>query len=364
MKNDMKKNFCVILAGGRGMRLWPCSRGERPKQFIDFFGTGRSGLQQTFDRYVKILPQENIYVSTNTEYLSLVREQLPELAEENILDEPVSRNTAPSLAWAAHRACEICPEANILAAPADQIVLNEEAFGRSVCDAFDFVSEERKMLVLGVKPTRPEPGYGYIQTDGVHPRENVWDVRSFIEKPERELAQMLMDSGEFFWNTGIFVGHARQLLDNFMRLLPVVMRHLKMENTPEQLNYEREFVKTNYPAYPNLSIDEAILERTEDVYVQVCDFGWADLGTWHGIFEQMPKNNEQNVVLDSEVVLDDCRNNIIKVPSGKLAVINGLDSFIVAEEGNVLLICKKSDSSALIRKYVNELQIRLGEEYV
>ena len=358
------QNYCVILAGGKGRRLWPCSRENRPKQFIDFFGIGRTQLQTTFDRFSKVIPLENIFICTCREYLSMVKEQLPDFPERNILVEPVNRNTAPSVAWANMRIKRTNPDANIIITPSDQLVMDEASFMRSVETGLSYVAEHDVLLAMGVKPTRPEPGYGYIQLGDLSCKPDVFKVKSFTEKPEREFATMFMESGEFYWNTGIFMVNSRKLTQSFESIFPSVLRNLKFEKPTYSYDEELEYVAQNYPRYPNLSIDYSILEHSEDVYVMKCDFGWADLGTWHAVYECMSKVEGDNVVVDSEVVLEDSRNNVIKLPKGRLAVINGLDGYIVAEENNVLLICKKGDSSALVRKYVNEVQIKYGDEFV
>ena len=358
------KNYCVILAGGKGRRLWPSSRESYPKQFIDFFGTGRTQLQTTYDRFIKILPPENIFVCTNQEFASIVEEQLPDVPVRQILIEPVNRGTAPSVAWADMRILRRTPEANVIVVPSDQFVLNEEAFYRSIETGINYVEENDVILAMGVKPTRPEPGYGYIQLGDVNCKPDVYKVKSFTEKPEREFATMFMESGEFYWNTGIFLSNARTLIENFEHQFPEVLRNLKVEKPNYTYEEEMEYVTLNYPRYPNMKLDSAILEQSDNIYVMKCDFGWADLGTWHAIYECMQRGPEDNVVVDSEVMLDDSRNNIIKLPKGRLGVISGLDGYIVAEEGNVLLICKKGDSSSLVKKYVSEVQMKYGAEYV
>ena len=358
------RNYCVILAGGKGRRLWPSSRQDMPKQFMDFFGVGRTQLQQTFDRFSKIIPRENILVCTTEQYAPLVREQLPELPERNMMIEPVNRGTAPSVAWAAMRVRRACETANIIITPSDQLVMNEQSFVRSIETGVGYVSENDVLLAMGVKPTRPEPGYGYIQMGDVSCKSDVFKVKSFTEKPEREFATMFMQSGEFYWNTGVFISNARHLLLSFERIFPEVLRNLKTEQPNYSYEEELAYVSKNYAKYPNQSIDYAILEHSENVYMMKCDFGWADLGTWHAVYECMSKTEGDNVVVDSEVILEDSRDNVIRMPKGKLAVINGLDGYIVADEGNVLLICKKGDSSALVRKYVSEVQIKYGDEFV
>ena len=251
------KNFCVILAGGRGRRLWPASRNAYPKQFIDFFGTGKTMLQSTVDRVCKIIPKENIYICTCKEYLALVQEQLPCLTEQNILVEPIHRNTAPSVAWATMRILKRNSEANVIVVPSDQLVLDEERFIYCLNVGLGYVSENNVLLAMGVKPTRPEPGYGYIQLGDLSCKPDVYMVKSFTEKPEREFAKMFMESGEFYWNTGIFIANARHLIQTFEHIFPLVLRNLKVEMPNYTLAEELEYVEKNYPRYPNLSLDYA-----------------------------------------------------------------------------------------------------------
>ncbi len=359
-----RKNYVVILAGGRGRRLWPCSRDQYPKQFLDFFGTGRTQLQTTYDRFTKVVPKENILICTCKEYRHLVSEQLPDLDPRNILVEPIHRNTAPSVAWAAMRIQHIDPNSNVIVSPSDHMVVNESSFIQSLETGIGYVSENRVIIVMGVKPTRPEPGYGYVQLGDISCKPDVFHVKSFTEKPEREFAQMFMDSGEFYWNTSVFISSSDHLLASFEKIFPSVLRDLRYKKQEYTYDEEIEYVTNHYPRYPNLSLDYAILEHIDDVYVMKCDFGWADLGTWHAIYECMHKVKGDNVVLDSEVLLEDCSNNIIKLSKDKLGIINGLDGYIVAEKDNVLLICKKGDSSSLVRKYVNEVLVKYGDKYI
>lgn len=359
-----EKHFCVILAGGKGRRLWPCSREEKPKQFIDFFGTGRTLLQQAYDRMLHIIPQDHIFVSTQVEYAHWVTEQLPELPANNVLAEPVSRNTAPSVAWAAFRISHLCSDARVVIIPSDQAVLGDEAFEHDVRSCLDYVGEHDCLVTMGVKPTRPEPGYGYIQMGDSAGIENLYQVQSFTEKPERDFARMFVENGEFLWNTGIFISNVRHLVLSLRRILPIVLRLIDTEDFTMSIDEELAFVKEHFSKFPNLSMDNGMLEQPQDVCVLKCGFGWSDLGTWHSIYESLQNGEGDNVVIDSEVLMEDCRDNIIKMPNGHLAVINGLEGYIVAEAGDVLLICKKGDSSALIRKYVNEVRLKYGEEFV
>lgn len=360
--ND-NNNYCVILAGGKGRRLWPCSRSNYPKQFIDFFGVGRTQLQQTFDRMAKIVPADHIYINTNEEYVDLVKEQLPEVSADNILAEPIHRNTAPSMAWTNHRISMMNPNACIIATPSDQAIFNEEAFRKNVLEGLAFVAENNHFLTMGVKPTRPEPGYGYIQMGDVY-SDNIYQVQSFTEKPERDFAKVFVESGEFYWNTGLFVSNVNYLRECFSKILPPVLRDYDKKYPEFSVETENAYMKESFSSYPNISVDFGILEKPSNVCVMRCDFGWADLGTWHSIYEAMQKGEDDNVIVDSDVLMENCSNTVVKVPKGKLAVLNGLDGFIVAESDNVLLVCKKEDSSALVRKYVNEIQMKKGDEFV
>ena len=356
-------NYCIILAGGNGRRLWPTSRKSCPKQFIDFFGTGRTQLQSTFDRMARIIPAENIYVNTRLEHEALARQQLPQLPPENILTEPVNRNTAPSVAWAAARIMRLCPDARIIVVPSDQVIVGDDNFHACVEKGLDFVADNRIILTMGVRPTRPEPGYGYIQMGEATLTPGIHKVQSFTEKPEREFAKLFMESGEFLWNTGMFLANVSYLQEFFHQVVRDTPARLSPVSTMKTIDEELDYVQQHFPAYPNLSMDKASLELSDNTYVMHCNFGWADLGTWHSIYEFMQKQEADNVVISSEVIMDNCRGNIIKLPKGHIGVINGLEGYIVAEQGDVLLICKKGDSSALIRKYVNEVGIRYGEEY-
>lgn len=361
---NTRNNYCVILAGGKGRRLWPSSRDRFPKQFIDFFGVGRTQLQQTFDRFAKFIDKENIYVNTSCEYLDFVREQLPEVAPDHIMAEPIHRNTAPSVAWAVHRIMMTNPNANLIITPSDQNIFNDTAFQSNVLEGLQFVEQHDALLTMGISPTRPEPGYGYIQKGERSEQGDIYKVKAFTEKPDREFAQMFMESKEWYWNTGLFLSNARYLRQCLYSFLPYVLRSIESSKAITTIEEEDTFMKENFPRYPNISLDYGVLEKSDNVYVMKCNFGWADFGTWHGIYEAASRGEGDNVVIDSDVILEDCSNNIIKLPKDRLAVINGLDGYIVAEEDNVLFICKKEDSSALVRRYVNEVQMKKGDVYV
>ena len=337
------------MAGGIGSRFWPYSRKDKPKQFLDFFGTGHTLLQQTFDRYSKIVPKENIFIATNIQYEKLVKEQLPELNEDQILLEPTRRNTAPCIAWASIHIKQLNPDANIIVAPADHLILKETEFIEAITKGLEFVAKSPQLLTLGIKPSRPETGYGYIQIaeekDGIF-----YKVKTFIEKPQLEFAQVFIESNEFYWNSGIFLWNVNTILKAFETHIPEICETFK--------SYENDL-----EALPNISIDYAIMEKAENVYVQICNFGWADLGTWGALHEASPKDQHKNVIMKGHTLLYECKDNIIAIPKGKLAVLQGLEDYLIADTDNVLLVCRKDDENS-IRRYVNDVQVKLGDEFV
>ena len=327
-----KDNFCVIMGGGIGSRFWPFSRKTLPKQFLDFFGTGRSLLQQTFDRFSKVIPTENILVVTNDLYADLVKEQLPELQPKQILLEPTRR------------------------------ILKESEFLTAIEKGLAFVAKSDKLLTLGIKPNRPETGYGYIQI-AEQTEDNFYKVKTFTEKPELELAKVFVESGEFYWNSGLFMWNVNSIIKAGEQLLPELASKLAtgkdVYGTPE----EKKFIDENFPACPNVSIDFGIMEKADNVYVSLGDFGWSDLGTWGSLYDLSQKDETGNVTLKCQSLLYNSKDNIVVLPQNKLAVIDGLEGYLIVESDNVLLICKKDEEHS-IRKYVNDAQIKLGEDYI
>ena len=358
----MENNFCVIMGGGIGSRFWPFSRESYPKQFLDFFGMGRSLLQMTVDRFAKVIPMENIYIVTNEKYADLVKEQLPLLHDKQILLEPTRRNTAPCIAYAAYHIKARNPDANIVVAPSDHLILKESEFLTAINEGLEFIKENDALMTLGIKPSRPETGYGYIQSSD-NLIGNFAKVKTFTEKPNQELAKVFMESGEFFWNSGIFLWNVNTIMNAIHKFLPEISARFDLGtdkfNTPE----EQEFINTHYPYCPNISVDYGIMEKADNVYMQCVDFGWADLGTWGSLFDIAIKDENNNAVLKTRAMLYECEDNIIALGNNKrLAIVQGLKDYIVAENGNVLLICKKEDEQR-IKQFMADAQLKYNDEF-
>ena len=358
--SELKNNYCVIMSGGVGSRFWPYSRKNLPKQFLDFFGTGRSLLQQTFERFNKVVPTENILIVTNELYANLVQEQLPQLHPSQILLEPSRRNTAPCIAWASFHIRALNPNANIVVAPSDHLILKEDEFLTAIKNGLEFAANNDKLLTLGIKPNRPETGYGYIQI-AEKEDENLYKVKTFTEKPGLELAKVLVASGEFYWNSGLFIWSVNSILKALEQHLPDMMSKLASDTdgTPQ----EADVINEHFAACNNISIDYGVMEKADNVYVTLGDFGWSDLGTWGSLYDLSEKDSNGNVTLKCNTMLYESKNNIVVLPSGKLAVVSGMEGYLIAESDNVLLICPKDEENA-IRKYVNEVQIKYGNDFI
>lgn len=362
----MKGNiYCVIMAGGIGSRFWPLSRKKLPKQFLDFYGTGRTLLQQTFDRYCKVVDKENIYVVTNSEYTELVKEQLPEVTAKRILSEPTRRNTAPCMAWATYHIHAINADASVIFTPSDHLIINEEEFVRDIDKGFRFVEKCNGLLCIGIRPHRAETRYGYIQV-GDNDGENFYHVKTFTEKPEQELAEMFLESGEFYWNAGIFQAKTRTIIDAFRRHAPELSASFEANGGCALYGTEEEqgFIDKHFPVCPNISIEYGILEKAENVYVMTCDFGWSDLGTWSTYYDTLPKDEQGNARQRKKVVLYDCNNCFVGTrKANKVVVVQGLENFLVADTEEILLICPKDDTN-MLRKMINDTRIKMGEDFV
>lgn len=361
-----KHYYCVIMAGGVGTRFWPMSRKDHPKQFIDILGTGETLIQQTYNRFKGICPEDNIFIVTNTDYKELVKIQLPNIKDDRILCEPSRRNTAPCIAYASHKIASLDPDAIIVVAPSDHIITREDVFIDHIHTGLEAAASNKWLITLGIKPTRPDTGYGYIQFD----EKDHWKhdkrlckVVTFTEKPELEMAKSFLKSGEFLWNSGIFIWSLQSVMTAFESHLPEVQQIFTegahLYNTPD----ETTFIANAYTVCKSISIDYGVMEKADNVRVMVSDFGWSDLGTWGSLYDTREKNSDGNTIVGNNVMTYDSKNCIINMPSGKLAVIQGMEDYIVVEEDNILLICKRSEEQQ-IRQFVNDVKVEKGEEYV
>jgi len=348
------------MAGGVGSRFWPFSRNNRPKQFLDFFGTGRSLLQMTFDRINNLVLAENILIVSNVIYKDLILEQLPMIKENQILLEPNRRNTAPCIAYAINRIKAMTDKANIIVAPSDHLIMKEVDFLNTIKTGLEFVEQNDCLLTLGIKPSRPETGYGYIQID--EGESNLRRVKTFTEKPNADLAQIFYETGEFFWNSGIFLWNLQTIVNAFDQLLPEVSTKFTAGKDFFNTDKEQEFIDQMYPSCPNISIDYGIMEKAANVHVLCSDFGWTDLGTWGSLYEMSPKDEHENVTLKCKTAFYESANNIVALPSEKLVVIQDLNGYIVAESDNVLLICKLEEEQR-IRQFVNDMNVTFDGKF-
>lgn len=342
-----KNNYIVIMAGGVGSRFWPMSTEEKPKQFLDVLGTGKSLLQQTVARFKTIAPAENILIVTSAKYKTLVAEQCPELLESNILLEPCMRNTAPCIAYAAYKIKELNPDANMVVAPSDHLISKEEEFVRVVEKGLEFTANNESLLTLGIQPHRPETGYGYIQASAELVSGSISKVSAFKEKPNLATAKEYMAAGNYFWNSGIFLWSLKSILTAFESHLPEVAalfgKGAKVYNGPK----EQSFIDEMFPTCVNISIDYGIMEKADNIFVQPADFGWSDLGTWGSLWEKRERSEQGNTILGNQVHVFEASNCIVNMPKDKKVVIQGLQDYIVVEDNEVLLICKKEEEQRI-----------------
>lgn len=353
------------MAGGIGSRFWPLSKSSMPKQFLDITGTGRTLIQMTFDRFLKVCPIENFLVVTNVNYKELVLKQLPELGEEQVLLEPLRRNTAPCIAYACNRINLVNPDAHIIVAPSDHLILQEKDFLTQVEAALEFITENDALVTLGITPHRPETAYGYIQIDGrvsFKKMNNLFKVKTFTEKPGLEMANIFLESGEFFWNAGIFIWRLKTILHAFDTWLPDIASLFKRGEKLYGTDDEIYFINKTYSECQNISIDYGIMEKAENVYVLCSDFGWSDLETWGALYESLGKDEHANSVKGESVLLYHSQNCLVNVPDDKIVVLQGLDGYIVVESENTLLVCRKEDEQQ-IRQFVNDVRQLKGTQY-
>ena len=354
-------NYCIIMAGGQGTRLWPLSRKAFPKQFQDLLGCGRTLLQLTYDRFSRIVPRENIIISTHVDYTSLVREQLPEVSEEQVIHEPAFRGTAPSIANLAFFIRALNPNANIVVAQSDQLVLDEGKFADVVSRGLNFVADNDKLVVVGIKPTCPETRYGYVQAEGEAERGAFYKVRTFTEKPAIDFARIFMESGEFYWNSGIYIWNVNVILEAMTKCLPEMTKVLDdiYREVPDRTQRRKRGYEI-YTSFPNVSVELSVIEKVENVYVAVGDFGWADIGTWDTLYGSLPKDDDNNVVVAGGSLVYDSENNMAVLPKDKLLVLQGVDDLLVVDTEDVLMVCKKGNEHD-IRKFLNDAKMKLGE---
>ncbi len=358
--DTQREIYCVIMAGGVGTRFWPKSRQSRPKQFLDILGTGKSFLRMTYERFAEVVPADHFLVVTNARYKGLVMEQLPEIDENRILCEPVGRNTAPCICYAAYWLDRVAPDAMMVVTPSDHLVLDQAEFRRVLGDAIEFADRNSALMTIGITPNRPETGYGYIQKSDDEP---ISKVKCFTEKPNLELAQTFVQCGEFFWNSGIFIWKNADILAAIREHLP---EHAALfDGIGDAFGTEREAaaVESVFAECRAISIDYGVMEKADNVYVRCGDFGWSDVGTWGSIYQHSRKDKYANAKPASKCYTYDVRNSIISLPEGKVAVVNGLRDYIVVDTDDVLMICPRAEEQN-IKKYIDEVKFNDGDKHI
>ncbi len=356
--------YAIIMAGGIGSRFWPSSKTNKPKQFLDILGTGESLIQQTYKRFLKICPPENIYVITNESYRRLVNEQIPALSNDQILGEPIGKNTAPCVAYSCHKIHKINPKATVVVAPSDHLILNESEFCNQINLALYIASKNDFLITLGIKPTRPDTGYGYIQYVDNHNEEGHYKVKTFTEKPNLELAKTFIQSGDFLWNAGIFVWSTKTIISAFEKFLPDINDIFAEGKMYYNTSKEADFIERAYSQCSSISIDYGIMEKANNVHVFAVDFGWSDLGTWGSLYTVLEKDYVGNaVVYPKNVIMYDSSNCIVNTSPEKLVIVKGLEDFIVVDSGDVLLICPKNQEQE-IKQIVADIKMKKGDKYI
>lgn len=352
----MKDNYCVIMAGGIGSRFWPMSTPERPKQFLDVLGMGKSLLQLTYDRLKHVAPKENIFVVTNTNYVELVAEQIPEMALNQILAEPMRKNTAPCIAYAAAKIQALNPNANLIVAPSDHLILKDELFLETIEAAIQH-AEKGNLVTLGILPSRPDTGYGYIEVD---PIINVQSGQStkviqFREKPDLETAKSFLASGNYFWNSGIFVWKTQTILESLKEFEPGLYQLFTHQMSKYNTVEEQQMVNKSFADCEDISIDFAVMEHAKNVDVVIATFDWSDLGTWGSLYTHMQQDENGNAVVGDNVTMIDSKNCIVNVPNNKLVMIQGLDNQIIIEaDGNLMILSQKDEQD--LKKFLPTVQ--------
>jgi mannose-1-phosphate guanylyltransferase len=361
----MDNRYVIIMAGGVGSRLWPLSRRVKPKQFLDILGKGETLIQQTFRRFKSTCPENHIYVVTSDEHKDIVAKQLG-IDPLNVLAEPFRRNTAPCLAYGTFRILKENPDAVITVTPADHLIVKEDKFCKVIQDCMDFAGKNDALLTLGIKPDRPETGYGYIQADRRKPVkgiDNLLMVKTFTEKPNIDLAKVFIQSGDFYWNSGIFIWNIKTILTAFERYLPDMFNSFDEGKNLFGTDQEESFIRSTYTKCKSISIDYGIMEKAENVYVMCSDIGWSDLGTWSSLYEHSAIDKRGNSVVSGNVFSYDNRGNIFNIKPGKVAVIQGLKDYIVVDSEDVILIVKKEEEQN-IKNYLEDVKKETNEKYL
>lgn len=361
-----KNHYALIMAGGVGSRFWPISKSAFPKQFIDFFGVGKTLIQSTYDRFLSVCPAENIFVVTNELYVEIIQEQLPALKENQILTEPIMRNTAPCIAYGSRKIAQMNPDAVIVVAPSDHTIANPEGFTKAIHQCLDAASNNDCLITLGIKPSRPDTGYGYIQyvKKSLPTDSKIHKVKLFTEKPNLELAQSFIQSGDFLWNAGIFIWSVKSINSAFEHHLPEMHEIFSQGSSVYNTAKERSFIGNAYQQCTNISIDFAIMEKADNVFVLPADFGWSDLGTWASIYEMAEKDYVGNAVIPSkQVMMFDSSNCMVNVPPDKLVILQGLHDYIVVESDTTLLICPRNEEQN-VKQIVADVKSKFGSKFI
>ncbi len=358
----MSENFAVIMAGGIGSRFWPISRSNNPKQFLDILGTGKTLIQMTYERLAHSFENDKIFVVTNEDYLDLVKAQLPAILEQNILPEPALKNTAPCIAYSVYKIYAKYPNANIAILPSDHLISDEQSFNQRISDGLEFVSKNQAILTLGIKPSRPDTGYGYIQYLTQPVEENIYKVKTFTEKPTLEIAETFINSGDFLWNAGIFLSSAKTWIDAFETHLPelaeLFMAGKKFYHTPN----ENDYIARSYPLCSAISIDYGIIEKAANVFVIPSSFGWSDLGTWRSVKEIAPKSDDGNVIIGENIINRDTKNCFVYNSARGLIILQGVNDLMVVESDDAILICNM-DQEQEVRLIVSDIKDKYNGKY-
>ena len=357
----------MIMAGGVGSRFWPLSRNSKPKQFLDILGMGRSFLQMTYDRFAQIIPEQNIMVITSEQYKDLVKEQLPQISDEHVLLEPFRKNTAPCIAYATYKLMERDPDASVVVAPSDHLILNNSDFLHHIEAAFVLADREEVLITLGIKPTRPETNFGYIQALKAKSTQvkghTVYEVKTFTEKPDLELAKVFVNSGEFYWNSGLFIWSLKAIDDEMSRLLPDLCTLFKMGKGIYYTSEEKTFINRIYGGFKGISIDYGVLEKSKRVRVFAANFDWSDIGTWESYYMEKEKSEKGNVVDAPVNFLEDVENSVvISEDKNKLIAIKGLKAYLVINTPDVLLICPRSEKT--VKRLITDISLSKEEQFL